>query len=586
MATPNKEYWARRFEELNQSLLQKGEEYAAALDREYREAIKRVQTEIEGFYERFAKNNSIDIAEARKLLTSKELEEFRWTVQQYIKYGKENAIDGKWMKELENASLRYRISRLDSLQIQMRQQVEALSASRDAGMPAVLGDIYSKSYYKTIFEVQKGFRIGSTFAQLDTRTIDNVLRNPWAPDGSDFSAKIWSDRERLVSEIQSKLAQAFIRGDAPDRAIKEITERFGVAKSAAGRLVMTESAHFANEGSVAAYEELGVEEYEFIATLELHTCEICGELDGKVFKLSDKQTGVNYPVIHPWCRCTTAPYFEDNYTERFARGPDGKAYKVSGDTTYKQWRKQIEEQYGKENVDRTIKMQRNELSDKEAYKRYKAALGSKNVPGSFEKFRDIKYSDSEEWGVLKAQYRGMTYYEKAVRNEPEITEAVKNTAGKAGMKAAGLEYRIKGKDSYLRKIRSNFSPESNEYEVKDILRYTYTAGPKELSGKTLKAIDEFTENGYNTIEVKNTWLSPLNPYKGVNTTVRAPNGQKFELQYHTPESFALKDGQLHKLYEQWRIIKEKASPEAIDLMAKMQNLSSGLQKPVDIEKVR
>lgn len=43
----------------------------------------------------------------------------------YIKYGKENKIDGQWEKQLENASARFHISRLETLKLQT-QQLELL----------------------------------------------------------------------------------------------------------------------------------------------------------------------------------------------------------------------------------------------------------------------------------------------------------------------------------------------------------------------------------------------------------------------------------------------------------------------------
>lgn len=403
MATPNSQYWAARFTQLTESLLSKGEEYAASLEKEYEKAALAVQKEIEVFYQRFALNNSISLSEARKLLTSKELKEFKWSVEDYIKYGKQNALDQSWMKELENASLRYRISRLESLQLQMRQQVEALAASRSAGMKTLLGDTYSESYYRSIYEVQKGFGVGSTFAQLDQKAVDSVLSKPWSLDGRNFSEKIWGDRSTLFSQLQTKLSQSFARGDSPDRAIKDIQERFKVAKSASARLVMTESAYFANEGRAATYSELDVEQYEYLATLELHTCELCGEMDGRVFELSEKETGVNFPVLHPWCRCTTVPYFEDNETERFARDIDGKTYKVDGSTTYEQWRKDLNEKYSEETVNKTVKMQKNELTDKAVYKNYKSVLKAE-APKTFANFQDLKYNNTEQFKSLESTF--------------------------------------------------------------------------------------------------------------------------------------------------------------------------------------
>ncbi|WP_139904457.1 hypothetical protein [Clostridium thermarum] len=76
--------------------------------------------------------------------------------------------------------------------------------------------------------------------------------------------------------------------------------------------------------------------------------------------------------------------------------------------------------------------------------------------------------------------------------------------------------------------------------------------------------------------MKNTWLIKSNPYKGINCIYTSPASQKFEIQYHTPESFELKNGELHGLYEKWRVLKDKASVEAIELSKRMTELSSKL----------
>ena len=149
---------------------------------------------------------------------------------------------------------------------------------------------------------------------------------------------------------------------------------------------------------------------------------------------------------------------------------------------------------------------------------------------------------------------------------------------------AGIEYRIKSKESYLRKIRSNYNPNGNEYEVKDILRYTYTASSDKLTEVTLKAIESYRNMGYNTDAIKNYWLNKRNPYNGINTIVKATNGQKFELQYHTPESYSVKDA-MHGLYEKWRVL-DKSSLEAVELRKQMNQMSSCLEIPHNISEVK
>ena len=52
------------------------------------------------------------------------------------------------------------------------------------------------------------------------------------------------------------------------------------------------------------------------------------------------QVGLTAPPFHPWCRCCTAPYFEDmeGLGERWTRNPDGTTTKVPANTTFAQWR--------------------------------------------------------------------------------------------------------------------------------------------------------------------------------------------------------------------------------------------------------
>lgn len=90
--------------------------------------------------------------------------------------------------------------------------------------------------------------------------------------------------------------------------------------------------------------------------------------------------------------------------------------------------------------------------------------------------------------------------------------------------------------------------------------------------------------GYNVIEVKNYWLDKHNPYNGVNTTVRAANGQLFEVQYHTKESYQVKDT-MHDAYKKWRKM-DKSSKEAQELRKSMFNQSSNMTAPKDIDNVR
>jgi SPP1 gp7 family putative phage head morphogenesis protein len=336
----NDAYWANRMRILEDALLDTGYEYVQNLERQYDKAIRDIETDIARWYQRFAKNNEISLNDARKLLNSQELKEFKWTVEEYIKYGKENAVNGAWIKQLENASARVHISRLEAIKLQLQQQAEALAAKQAEAVKGVSEGVYKSSYYHTAFELQKGVGVGWTLHAIDENVIEKVLARPWTLDKQTFSDRIWANKQALVNTVNTQITQMVMRGAAPDNTIKAIADRFKVSKSQAGRLVMTESAAFANEARKDCFKDLDVEKYVIVETLDGKTCSLCAQLDGKVYPMSEYAIGVTAPPFHPWCRGTTAPYFDDmdDIAERWARDPEtGKTYTVPGSMTYKQW---------------------------------------------------------------------------------------------------------------------------------------------------------------------------------------------------------------------------------------------------------
>ncbi len=333
-------YWRRRFELIEQSQHQKGAACYANIERQYRQAQRELEGQIDVWYQRFADNNNVTMQEARRMLTARELEELKWDVRDYIKYGEENAINQQWMQQLENASARYHISRLEALKLQMQQQVEALFGRQADSIDSAMRDIYESGYYHTAFEIQRGVGVGWTFATLDERKISKVINSPWAPDGKNFSERIWSSRQRLVNELNTELVRNIILGQDPQKAIDAIAKKLNVSKNNAGRLVMTEEAFFSSAAQKDCFTELDVEMFEVFATLDSLTSDICRNMDRKVFPMSQWEVGVTAPPFHVRCRTTTLPAFGDefdNIGQRAARGEDGKNYYVPGNMTYKEW---------------------------------------------------------------------------------------------------------------------------------------------------------------------------------------------------------------------------------------------------------
>lgn len=335
----NADYWRGRFSILEDSAHREAQRTIQDMEELYLDAQRSVQKEIESWYARFAVNNQISLTDARKWLTAGQLEEFHWSVEQYIKIGEQAGLDAAWLKKLENASARFHISRLEAVQTGIQQQLELLYGNQVDSLDALLKKVVGNGYTHTAFEVQKGVGLGWDITGLDQKKLETLLSKPWTTDGRTFRDRCWLNKNDLVGSVSKSLTQGLLRGDSPAKITTAIQKQFGVHRYKAGRLVNTETTYFNAVATKECYKDLDVEMVEIIETLDSRTCAVCQPLDGTVIPLAQYEPGVTVPPFHPNCRGTTCPHYDDMDGERAARDQDGKVYYVPGNMSYSEWKK-------------------------------------------------------------------------------------------------------------------------------------------------------------------------------------------------------------------------------------------------------
>lgn len=334
-------YWHKRFELLEDAQHQKATKYIRELDKKYIEALNNIEADITKWYTRLAASENVSLAEAKRLLQANELAEFKWSVEQYIKYGEANALNGQWMRQLENASARVHINRLEAMRIQLQHHIEKLYGEQLNGFEDLMKELYKDQYYHAAYEVQKGIGVAFTIQAIDEKALATIISKPWTADGLNFSQKIWRDKNLLIDTLHKELTQSIARGEAPQRVISVIQKKMNTSRSNAARLVQTEQAFFSAVAQKNAFKELDVEMYEIIATLDSRTSEICQDMDGRVFKLSDYEPGTTANPFHPRCRSSTCPFFSDDYSQRIARKQNGEVYYIDSKIKYPEWKERF-----------------------------------------------------------------------------------------------------------------------------------------------------------------------------------------------------------------------------------------------------
>ena len=342
----NQEYWKKR----NELTFLQGEknalEFANDLQKQYKQALKQIQTEIYIFQSKYKQETGIDMTEIRKLLNPEELKDFKTDLQNFIDYAKNNKLDTNYIDNLKLLEYKSKISRILELKTKIQFEIEKLTNIIDGKMNTMLSDTYEEGYYTSIFTAQQAFGIATSFTELNKAAIAKAVATEYMAEN--YKIALYKNKDNLMNILNQQIPQGIILGYNPKKVAAIAEKKLKTNYNSTVRLVRTEYNLILNEATSQGYKQCGISRYQILATLDNRTSEICQAMDGQIFDVNKKEVGVNYPPFHPNCRTTTIPYFEsdefDAEVERIARDEKGRNYKVPGNINYKQWKAGLKKQ--------------------------------------------------------------------------------------------------------------------------------------------------------------------------------------------------------------------------------------------------
>lgn len=399
----NQEYWKNRAAWRMYEDMEKAEGTADDIAKVYLRSSKYLQLQMEGIFEKYQTVHKLSETEARELLDSMD----STTVQEMLrklKNGESEKSKKELLAKLEAPAYQTRISRLAELQKQIDAVMQNIYQLEQQISTAFYESLAKDAYYQSIFEIQKQTGLVFSFAHISSKQIDRVLSMNWS--GQHYSSRIWKNTSELAQTLKEETLVSLLTGRTDRETAEVISKRFASGAMQARRLVRTESCFVSGELTARSYEECGIEEYRYLAVLDLRTSEICRSLDNKTFPVSERKAGENYPPMHPWCRSTTIAVISVEDLSRLTRSAynpkTGRIEKVPASMDYAEWYKKYVE--GSPKAQAEEKAARNRSSDKKQYGEYKKILG-KDIPDSFVKFQEMKYNEPEKWEYTKLDCR-------------------------------------------------------------------------------------------------------------------------------------------------------------------------------------
>ncbi|MDE5754833.1 MAG: minor capsid protein [Oscillospiraceae bacterium] len=308
-------YWDQRTLELQNSIALHEQALFQNLRQYYNKEAAELDQDIAAYYSKYGTNNVIQyrnllqsLSDADKQLLYEKIQDFE---KQYPQYA-------HLMSVRESI---YKLDRLEGLrtsvaiqQLKMGAYEIAQAQAHFQQMALLAGNLIAE---------QMGY--GSSFYRIDSDMLRMVVGQDWC-NNQDFSARIWHNRNALTQTLQTQIVNGMIRGDSYKAISKSVQNKFQtVSQRNIERLVFTEDTFLANEAAMQTYlNDPDYAYYEYVALCDGKTCDLCASLTGERFRISERRPGVNFPPMHPWCRCFFDIVHEKNsgkYTERNSENP-------------------------------------------------------------------------------------------------------------------------------------------------------------------------------------------------------------------------------------------------------------------------
>lgn len=411
----NNNYWINRANERMVSYIDDADKVSDEIARAYYRASEQLKTDAAKIFGKFQIDGGLTEAQARALLNKIPNADLNSSLRALI-----NMLPADARRDALNAvnapAYAARIRNLEQLQRDIDIRINQLAQFQYEKSTDFFIDATNNAYNRTLFDLQKGTGYAFQTSGMPKKALEEILKQNWS--GAHYSQRIWANTGDLSGQLKRELLSGFLSGSSSAKMSKTLQERFGVGAFEARRLVRTETNYMANQAEQQSYKESGIDQYEFLATLDSNTSTICQELDGKRFDVDKSTPGENCPPMHPNCRSTTIAVIGDEELEglkRRARDPiTGETYTVPTDMNYADWKKKYVA--GNPAAENAVKKIKNKASDKKQFAQYKDVLGAKNLPKSFDNFQNLKYNSPESMQFIQLDYSR----QKKLIDHPEL----------------------------------------------------------------------------------------------------------------------------------------------------------------------
>ena len=308
-------YWQKRQQQLSKQLEKDEDKLKKRLSSYFDTEYRKLEKQIAAYYKQYGTDNVIQY---RRLMESLPDADKRLLIEQMDEFAKKYQEYAHLLPVRESI---YKLNRLEGLQYSVRMQQLEIGAVENEQITEHL----NRQAMRGANAAAETMGFGKNFYSNNPDITKRFVNIPWS-NGENFSQKIWNNTTKLANYLNSDIAQGIARGDSYDRLVRRVRERFSsVSRNDAYRLIYTEGTYVMAESTMQPFTE-DFEKYRLSTVGDENVCSICRGVSEETFDIADRQPGVNFPPLHPWCRCTFTIEVDDwdkwmdDYEKRHGNG--------------------------------------------------------------------------------------------------------------------------------------------------------------------------------------------------------------------------------------------------------------------------
>lgn len=264
MLMQSNEYWSKRLDKEVKASLLGQERNTVKFLKVYKESLVKIQTYNAELYAKYSVNGVLSLSDMHKF------------------------------------------NRYTNMEKQIKSIITDLGKQEKSYMTGELKRVYTESYIKTGTILAENIpSITINFAIIPTGFVEKAISYPWS--GTNFSDRIWKNKEKLITNLEQTLTRGFINGDSISTMTKGLKTVMDVGATEARRLVRTEAMHCIGSSHNDSYIKAGIDKVQFITANDSRVCDDCDLINENIYDIADS------PMIPQHCnsRSINIPYFED-----------------------------------------------------------------------------------------------------------------------------------------------------------------------------------------------------------------------------------------------------------------------------------